>query len=77
MRLLAFLRGGHLLVSNAEFERDRAYLVVFGLFDEQGSAALAEEYRTLAAVSQGAAALGIPLHVGARELMLELEKPSA
>ena len=74
IRLLAFLRGGHLLVCNAAFDRDRAYLVLFGLFDEAGSPALSQQYRSLAAVMQGAAALGIPLHVGARELLLEREK---
>lgn len=76
IRVLAFLRGEHVLVCNANFDRDRGYLVLFGLFDEAGSAALAQEYRSLAAVSQGAAGLGIPLHVGAREFLLELDKPS-
>jgi hypothetical protein len=77
IRLLALLRGGHVLVCNAAFERDRAYIVVFGLFDEAGSPALAAEYRTLAGISERALALGIPLHVGAREFLLEREKPPA
>ena len=76
IRLLALLRGDHALVCNSAFDRDRGYLVLFGLFDEQGSQTLSPEYRSLAAANQGAAELGIPLHVGAREFLLEWDKPA-
>ena len=77
LRLLAVLREPFVLACHPQFDRDRAYLVVFGLFDAEGSAALHPEYRSLEAVTRRAGELGIPLHVGAREFYLELEGQTA
>jgi hypothetical protein len=73
LRLLAFLRAPYVLACSAQFDRDKAYLVAFGLFDGEGSATLAPGVRSLEEVTRSAAALGIPLHVGAREFYLERE----
>jgi TRAP-type uncharacterized transport system substrate-binding protein len=72
LRILAFLREPFVLACHADFDRDKAYLLVFGLFDAEGSPTLAPAYRSLEAASRGAAGLGIPLHVGARQFYLEL-----
>ena len=73
LRLVAFLREPYVLACNAQFDRDKAYLLAFGLFDGEGSATLAPRVRSLDEVTRGAAALGIPLHAGAREFYLERE----
>ena len=74
LRILAFLRPPYVLVCNANFERDKAYMVTFGLFDEKGSGMVAPEFKHLASAMNRANELRIPLHVGTREYMIEAER---
>ncbi len=74
LRSVAFLREPYVLVCHSEFDRDRAYLMAFGLFDEEGSSTLDRNYVSLPAAMRRASEIQVPLHVGAREFYLELEK---
>lgn len=74
LRVLAFLREPYVLVCHSEFDRERAYLMVFGLFDEEGSPALDRTAGSLSSAMRRASEIQVPLHVGAREFYLELGK---
>lgn len=72
LRLLAFLRDGFVLVSHGDFPRDRAYLMLFGLFDEKATPEmLAPQASTPERFFLHAPKFSVPLHVGAREFLLE------
>ncbi len=73
LRVLAFLQEPYVLVSHVEYDRDRAYLVVFGLFDEKGSQALSVRYRTLATMIARSREMRVPLHSGTFDFLLELQ----
>ena len=71
LRVLAFLQEPYVLVSHVEYDRDRAYLVVSGLFDGEGSQALSSRDRTLAAMIARSRAIQVPLHSGLLDFLLE------
>jgi len=71
LNLIAFLREPFVLACHANFERDKAYLLAFGMFDNGGSASLSGESRGLFQVLRRAAELGLPLHPGAQEFYVE------
>ena len=72
LRLLAFLRDGFVLVSHVDFPRDKAYLTLFGLFDEKAAPELlAPQASTPERFLLHAPKFSVPLHVGAREFLLE------
>ena len=73
LRVLAFLQEPYVLVSHVEYDRDRAYLVVFGLFDGNGSQALSSRYRTLATMINRSRAIRVPLHSGTFDFLLEIQ----
>ena len=73
LRVLAFLQEPYVLVAHKEFDRGRAYLVVFGLFDGEGSKALAAGDRTLRAMIDRARAIRVPLHSGILDFLLEIQ----
>lgn len=77
LRVLVFLRDPYVLVCHADFDREKAYLTVFGLFDEAGSALYHPQFATLSTATRRANELRIPLHVGAREFFLNPERPPA
>ncbi|MCH8882987.1 MAG: dUTP diphosphatase [SAR324 cluster bacterium] len=74
LRVLAFLREPYVLVCHSEFDRERAYLMTFGLFDEEGSSTLDRTAGSLSSAMRRASEIQVPLHVGAREFYLELGK---
>ena len=71
LSVLGFLREPYVLVCHQDFERDRAYLLTFAMFDNGGSAALSAESRALFQVLRRAAEIGVPLHSGAQEFYVE------
>ena len=78
LRLLAFLRDGFVLISHSDFPRDKAYLMLFGLFDEKASPELlAPQASTPERFFLYAGKFAVPLHVGAREFLLEAIQPPA
>jgi len=71
LKLLALLRPPFVLVCHQDFDRDRAYLVAFGAFDNGGSQALGTQSAGLAPLLRRSAEMGIPLHPGAQEFYVE------
>jgi TRAP-type uncharacterized transport system substrate-binding protein len=77
LSLLAILREPFVLVCHSEFDRDRAYLLTFGLHDNNGSGALSASTRGMFQVLRRAGELGIPLHPGAQEFYVEQQAGEA
>ena len=77
LRLLAILAAPYVVVANAGFDRGKAYLVAFGLADEQASGLIAPEMGSLTAAMGRANELRIPLHTGAREFLLGVGQTAA
>ncbi len=78
LRLPAFLRDRLVLVSHGDFPRDKAYLMLFGLFDEQANPKLlAPQASTPDRFLLHSTKFSVPLHVGAREFLLEAIRPPA
>ena len=76
LRTLAFLRDGYVLVAHAEIPRERAYLILFGLFDEKATPGLLSRLAsTPAKLLRQANGFQVPLHIGAREFLLEATRP--
>ena len=75
LRVVAFLAAPYVLICHAEFQRDQVYLMLYGLLDERASGMVREGLTTLGPAAARANGLRIPLHIGAREYLLEPERP--
>lgn len=76
LRTLAFLRDGYVLVAHADISRERAYLILFGLFDDKATPGLlAESAVTPAQMLQQVTEFRVPMHIGAREFLLKATLP--
>jgi len=77
LRVLAYLKDPYVLVSHAEFDRNRAYLILFGLFDGEGSKTLSPQYKPLLSAIKRSQEIGIPLHIGAQAFLLSIKDNSS
>lgn len=77
LRVLAYLKDPYVLVSHAEFDKNQAYQILFGLFDGEGSKTLSPQYKPLLSAIKRSQEIGIPLHIGARAFLLAAKDNSS